>query len=103
MLNDMFGLIAKFLDKRRRKKSFQRPVICGEGRDALRYYENGHYVIIEAELMCGEFDRRIWRSSVLRWDDSSERLSDADSARVIQNVCDYFDCKNVRWQLGDVN
>src|SRR5690349_13217208 len=90
-LDAVFGPIERFLDKRRRKKSFERPFICGHGRDTLRYYENGHYVDIEAELMYGEIDRRIWRPSVLEWDDSGERLSDVDAARVLQNICDYYD------------
>jgi hypothetical protein len=103
ILNAVFGPVERFLDKRRRKKSFRRPVICGHGRDALRYYENGHFVVIEAELMCSEIDRKIWRSSVLKWDDSGERLSEADAARVVHNLCGHLDHGKVRWKFGDTN
>ena len=103
-LNAVLGPLESFLDKSRRKKSFERPVICGHGRGSLRYYENGRYVVIEAELMSGSsLDRRIHRSSILEWDDNRERLSDEDAVRVFQNLCDYLDQKNVRWKFSDVD
>jgi hypothetical protein len=103
MLDAIFEPLERFLDIRRRKKSFMRPIICGEGCDALRYYENGHYVVVESELMSGrELDRIIYRSVPMKWDDTGEQLKAEDVARVIQYVCGYFDQNNVRWKYGDV-
>ena len=99
-MDAVFGPIGRFLDRRRRKKSFQRPVICGHGRDALRYYENGHYVVVEAELEFGDLDRLIFRRYPLKWDDSRELLNEAEEERVMQKFCAELDRNKIRWKFG---
>jgi hypothetical protein len=101
----VFGPIGRLLDKRRRKKSFRRPVNCGHGRDALKYYEHGRSVVTQAELSCGYggSGRLIYRNYSLKRDDNHEQLSEAEAERVIQSLCAELDRKNVRWQCVDVN
>ena len=99
-MDAVFGPIGNFLDRRRRKNSFQKPVICGHGRDALRYYENGDFVVIEAELMCGDLDRLILRSHPLKWEVSGELLGDAKAELVMQKFCHELDRKKIRWKFG---
>jgi hypothetical protein len=98
-MDAVFGPIGGFLDKRRRKKSYERPVICGHGRDALRYYENGRFVVVEAELTCGDgySGRLIYRCYPLSWNDSHEVLSEAEAERVFRNLCAELDRRKVRW------
>jgi hypothetical protein len=101
----VFGPMGKFLDRRRRKKSFRQPVICGHGRDALRYYENGHYVVIEAELTFGYggSGRLIYRDCPLKWDDNQKRFSEVEAKRVIQVLCEQLDRRGVRWKFAGVD
>jgi hypothetical protein len=99
-MDALLGPIGRFLDKRRRKKSFKRPVICGHGRDALRYYENGHYVVVEAELMCGDLDRLVFRNCPLKWDDSGELLTEAEAEQVMRLFCAELDRNKIRWAFG---
>jgi hypothetical protein len=97
-----FGPLGRFLDKRRRRESFKRPVICGHGRDALRYYESGHYVVIEAELMCGGLERLVSPNRTLKWDDVEDALTDEEAARVLRNFCAELDRQKIRWALAGV-
>jgi hypothetical protein len=99
-MDAVFEPIGRFLDRRRRRRSFRQPVICGHGRDALRYYENGHYVVVEAELMCGDLDRLIFRNNLLKWDDGEELLSEAEAERVMRRFCAELDRKRIRWEFG---
>ena|ERR1035437_5459790 len=99
-LDAVFGPIERYADKCRRKESFKRIVICGDGRDAFRYYEKGSYVVIEAELMCGGLDRLINRSCLLKWDDSGKLLSEEDTEQVFRNLCEYLNQKKVRWKFS---
>ena len=96
----VFGPLGRFLDKRRRVKSFQRPVICGHGRDAFRYYENGHYVVVEAALEFGDLDRLIFPNHPLNWDDTGELLCNAEAERVMRSFCAELDRKKIRWAFG---
>ena len=100
-LDAVFRPLERFLDKRRRKKSFEQPFICGHGRDTLRYYENGHYVEIEAELMFGDLNRLIYRNYSLKWDDSEEVMSAVEAESVMQKFCAELDRKKIRWKFGD--
>jgi hypothetical protein len=102
-LDAVFRPLERFLDKRRRKKSFERPVICGHGRDALRYYEKGCYVVVEAELNIGPncSGRLIHRCCFLKWDDTCEQLGEAETQRVIESLCAELDRKKIRWAIID--
>ena len=95
-----FGPLGRFLDKRRRKASFQRPVISGHGRDALRYYEQGHYVVIQAELMYGDLERLVFPNRTLKWDGVEAPLADEEAARVMRSFCAELDRQKIRWALG---
>jgi hypothetical protein len=96
----VFGPMGRFLDKRRRKNSFQRPVICGHGRDALKYYENGHYVVVGAELQFGDLDRLVFPNQPLKWDDTGELLGKTEAERVMRSFCAELDRNKIRWKFG---
>lgn len=96
--------LASLLKKRHLRQSFKNPIITGCGRDALRYYENGRSVRVEAELMsgAGDCDRLIYRRWPLKWDDTAEPLTPDEQKHLFQRVCDHLDRKRVRWKFSDV-
>jgi hypothetical protein len=99
----MFNRLGAFLEKRRLRESFSRPFVRGHGRDSFRYYENGHWVTLEAELMSGRtgIDRVIYRRCPLKWDDSGEDLTPGEKEKVFRVLTDMLDREKVRWAFSD--
>lgn len=89
--------LLKWKDERRRRKSFVAPVICPHFRDAYLYFENGRSVRIQAEMASGDYDRILYPSATLRWDDTKNPLNDEERRRVMAALFAYFDKKNIRW------
>jgi len=100
-LRAVFGPLERRIEQRRVRESFSRPLVVGYGRDAVKFFENGRSVVVEAELMAGEVDRQLYRSSHLKWSDSGAELSPVERGNVFQHVCADFDRRKVRWRFYD--
>ena len=98
-LDAMFSPLERFLEKRRLRRSYAAPVVCGAGRDRVRYYARGRSVDVAAELLVGDVQRRIYRAQPLRWHETGERLTDSEAQQVIDAVCRHFDSRHVKWEL----
>jgi hypothetical protein len=90
-------------EKNRLQQSFKYPVVAANDRDSFRFYENGRWVTLEAELMCGELDRQIYRGRPLRWNDSAEILTPEEEDRIFRKLCEHFDQRKVRWKFYEVS
>jgi hypothetical protein len=99
VLDAIFGPLERSLEARRARQSYITPVICGAGRDRMRYYNHGRSVDVQAELLVGPIERRIYRSQQLRWRDTGADLSDAEANKVIDAVCRHFDRRKVKWEF----
>ena len=103
-MSSLFKRLGCYIHKRNLRRSFARTIVTGRGRDAVRYYENGRSVTVEAELMSGrDLDRLIYRQRPLNWDDTGEILTSEERRRVFEMVSEHFNRKNVRWRFSDAN
>jgi len=98
ILDRIFDPLFEWREKKRILQSFKSPFVAANDRDSFRYYENGRWVTLEAELMCGELDRQIYRKSPLNWNDIGEILTLEEEERVFQKLCQHFDERKVRWR-----
>jgi hypothetical protein len=103
ILELIFGPLIKQLEKKRLHRSLKQPFVVAFGRDSFKFYENGRWTILEAELMCGEFDRQIYRGRALRWNGSAEILTSGEEDRAFQKLCEHFDERKIRWKFYKVN
>lgn len=99
VLNATFGPLERSLEAWRLRQSYAAPVVCGAGRDRMRYYSQGRSVDVQAELMVGPVERRIYRSQHLKWRDTGANLSDAEARQVLDAVCRHFDSRKVKWEF----
>jgi hypothetical protein len=99
VLDAIFGPLERSLESRRVRQSYIAPVICGAGRDTMRYYSRGRSVDVGAELLTGSVQRRIYHAHPLSWRDTGETLTAEETQRVIDAVCRHFDSRRVKWEL----
>ena len=98
-LNAIFGPLERSLEARRLRQSYTAPVMCGAGRDSVRYYTSGLLVDVGAELLTGSIQRRIYHSKPLSWRETGEPLTAQENQQVIDAVCRHFDSRRVKWEL----
>ena len=98
-----FAELFSFREKRRLRQSFTRSLVAVNDRDSFRYYENGRWVTVEAELMSGRADveRVIYRTCPLKWNDAGEPLTPGERESVFQKVGEYFDRSGIKWKFDD--
>jgi hypothetical protein len=96
--NGLINWLNAYREKRRLRRSLAAPFIAGVGRDSFRYYEAGRSLEINAELMLGDIERRIYRKD-LKWNDSGELLSATKQAEIMSKLCEYFDRHRIRWEF----
>ena len=103
VVEPVFHEIFSLVEKRRLRQSFARIIILGYGRDSLRYYENGRWVTVEAELMCGraDVDRVVYRGCPLKWNDAGELLTPDQREKLFQKVGEYLDEAKIKWKFSD--
>jgi hypothetical protein len=99
VLNAIFGPITRSLEARRIRQSYTAPLLCGAGRDRVRYYRSGRSVDVGAELLTGSIQRRIYYSQPLSWRETGELLTTEEAQQVIDAVCHHFDSRKVKWAL----
>ena len=95
--------LCSFGERRRLRQSFAEPLVRCYQRDAFRFYENGHWVTVEGELMSGStgVDRIIYRQYPLRWNDTGEALTVEERERVLHKVAEHLDRAGIRWKFDD--
>jgi hypothetical protein len=101
LMTTLRRLLQKFISVRedaRRRRSYELALIRANDRDSFTYYQAGRVVLIEAELMAGEVDRRIDNTHPLAWDDGAE-LTPAEEEVVYGALCRHFDERSVRWRF----
>ena len=100
----MFEFIGCCIHRHNVQRSLKRSIIIGDGRDAIRYYENGRSVRVEAELMHGPgLGRLVYRNCPLKWDQTQVALTLQEKENVFHEVCKYFDGKGIKWQFSDAD
>jgi len=101
MMSWCFSGLAHFVNGRQSEESFKRPVVCGFGRDALKYKSMGRTVIVPAELESGEYERAIDRSAALKWVETGVDLTTTEREGVFRDICAHLDRKKVKWEFVD--
>jgi hypothetical protein len=84
-------------EKRRLKRRLTHILIWPYRRDSFRYYTNGRFVTVPAELHFGEVRRIIDRGCKLNWDDRGVPLSPRERDEVFQHIIDYFERRRITW------
>ena|ERR1041384_4892881 len=91
----LLDLLLALKEKRRLKRSLTHPIIRPYRRDSFRYYTNGRFVTVSAELHFGEVRRIIDRGCKLNWDDQGVPLSPRERDEVFQHIIDYFERRRI--------
>lgn len=98
MLRAIFAPIASIADSRNRRRSLAYPLVTGCGRDALKYYENGHSVVVPAEMRFDVYSRELDRNIPLRWDDTGDALTQGERERVWKEIESHVGRDKLKWK-----
>jgi len=72
-------------------------------RCGLDYYEDDRKVFIDSEMLGGDFDLVIWKSSIKRWEPpyEHESITEADRDRILGNVINWCDKFHLKVDVDD--
>lgn len=84
------------------RQGSSRPVVRRYGQDSYKYFEKGHFTIVEGELTHGGegVDRIIFHYCPMKWSDSGKRLTAGERKKVFRVVGEYLDKEKIKWKFS---
>ena len=99
VLDAVFDPIIKSRERKFLARSMTVPVVVGNGRDALRVYDLGRSVTVEALLCTGEVQREFIENEQLRWDKGGARLTHEETGRGMEIVFEDLGKRGIAWRM----
>lgn len=81
------------------KQSAISPIVVGHQRDALRVFDRGRSVTVEAVLGSKDPERTLLIGKTLNWDEDGTALSDEEAERIINIVIGWLTERRITWRM----